>query len=100
MMSTRDAHERLLGQRMDTFSDIGCWRVVAASAPGTSHEKLGQPCQDAHHWATFPESVLVAAVADGAGSAELGHVGATIAARTAVETIGRQEHLPRGPDDE
>ncbi|MDQ3829311.1 MAG: protein phosphatase 2C domain-containing protein, partial [Candidatus Tectomicrobia bacterium] len=36
----------------------------------------------------LPESVLVAAIADGAGSAPLGGVGAAIAARMGVEAIG------------
>ena len=63
------------------------WRVVSASVPGTSHERRGQPCQDAYYWKILPEDVLVAAVADGAGSASLGEVGATVAAQTAVETV-------------
>jgi serine/threonine protein phosphatase PrpC len=63
------------------------WRVAAASVRGTSHEKVGQLCQDAHHWQKLPEGVLVAAVADGAGSAPLGKVGAIVASQTAVETI-------------
>jgi len=46
---------------------------VAASVRGKSHE--GQLCQDAHHWEKLPEGVLVAAVADGAGSATLGKWG-------------------------
>jgi len=65
----------------------GYWRVVAASIRGTSHEGNGQLCQDAHHWDMLPEGVLVAAVADGAGSASLGEIGAEAAARTAVESI-------------
>lgn len=63
------------------------WRVVSASVSGTSHNSSGQPCQDAYHWEILPECVLVAAVADGAGSAALGEVGATVAAQTAVETV-------------
>lgn len=63
------------------------WRVVSASVSGTSHHSSGQPCQDAYHWQLLPEGVLVAAVADGAGSAALGEVGATVAAQTAVESV-------------
>lgn len=71
-----------------TNSEFQYWRVVPASVPGTSHEKRGLPCQDAHHWNRLSQGVLVAAVADGAGSAPLGEVGAAIAVQTAVETIG------------
>ena len=63
------------------------WRVVAASVTGSSHLKTGQPCQDAHCWAHLPDGVLVAAVADGAGTAVRGEIGAAMAARTAVESI-------------
>ena len=63
------------------------WRAVSASVSGTSHERRGQPCQDAYYWKILPEDVLVAAVADGAGSAALGEVGASVAAQTAVETV-------------
>ncbi|MFB2922241.1 PP2C family serine/threonine-protein phosphatase [Aerosakkonema funiforme] len=64
-----------------------CWRVVAASVAGTSHEKTGKPCQDAHAWKILPEGVLVAAVADGAGSAAMAEVGADVAVGAAVEAI-------------
>ena len=53
-----------------------------------------QPCQDAHYWDTLPEGVLVVAVADGAGSAALGEVGAAVAAQTAVEAICPQIRPP------
>jgi len=63
------------------------WRVVAASVTGACHAKTASPCQDAHHWAQLPDGVVVAAVADGAGTAALGEVGAALAARTAVEIM-------------
>ena len=69
------------------------WRVVAASVAGSSHEKRGQPCQDANHWQTLPGGILIAAVADGAGSANLGEVGARVAVAAAVETISQQKPL-------
>lgn len=73
--------------RVNTFQQLWQWRVAAASVRGTSHEKVGQLCQDAHHWQKLPDSVLVTAVGDGAGSASLGKVGAIVATQTAVETI-------------
>ncbi|MDY7006432.1 MAG: PP2C family serine/threonine-protein phosphatase [Cyanobacteriota bacterium] len=71
------------------------WRVVSVSVAGTSHEKRGKPCQDANHWEILPEGVLVAAVADGAGSSNFGEVGAKIAVSAAVETISKQNLLSK-----
>jgi serine/threonine protein phosphatase PrpC len=70
------------------------WRVAAASVRGSSHERTGAPCQDAHAWALLSEELLVAAVADGAGSAPLSEVGATVAARAAVE-FARRKLVPQ-----
>jgi len=63
------------------------WQVVGTSVRGTSHEKTGLPCQDAFAWERTPHGILIAAVADGAGTAALADVGATLAARTAVSTL-------------
>ncbi|MGF1676262.1 MAG: PP2C family serine/threonine-protein phosphatase [Rivularia sp. (in: cyanobacteria)] len=63
------------------------WRVVGASVCGTSHVKNSLLCQDAHHWQMLPDNVLVAAAADGAGSASLGKVGAMVAVEAAIENI-------------
>ena len=60
--------------------DRPTWRALGASVRGTSHEKTGQPCQDAHCLELLPDGSLVAAVADGAGSAALGEVGAGVVA--------------------
>jgi hypothetical protein len=61
----------------------GAWRVAAASAVGTSHLKAGLPCQDSHECRLCADRegapVLVAAVADGAGSAKRAEVGAQLA---------------------
>lgn len=84
---------------MNTSEELFHWRVLAASVRGKSHEKVGQLCQDAHCWEKLPGGVLVAAVADGAGSATLGKVGAIVAAQTAVETICLKYSKPR-PNDE
>lgn len=63
------------------------WRVVGASVCGASHEKTGQPCQDAHHWLALADGTVLAAVADGAGSAAFSDIGAALAAQTAVKTL-------------
>jgi uncharacterized protein YerC len=66
---------------------MSTWNVAAASVQGTSHIKRSQPCQDAHHWVVVDGTVLVAAVADGAGSVSLSDVGSSLAVKTAVEAI-------------
>lgn len=85
-------------QEMNASEELAYWRVVAASVRGKSHEKAAQLCQDAHYWEKLPEGILVAAVADGAGSATLGKVGAIVAAQTAVETICSKAPAPH-PED-
>lgn len=79
---------------MNTSKQIPQWRVVAASVCGTSHTRTKQLCQDAHHWQLLSDNVLVAAVADGAGSASQGKVGAMVAVETAIETISIKEVTP------
>lgn len=76
---------------MNRSKQISHWRVVAASVCGTSHVKNKQLCQDAHHWQLLPGNVLVAAAADGAGSASQGKVGAMVAVETAIETLSLKE---------
>ncbi|MDF0552125.1 PP2C family serine/threonine-protein phosphatase [Kamptonema sp. UHCC 0994] len=66
-------------------------QIVAASVMGTSHEKRSQPCQDAHRWKLLTGGILVAAVADGAGSATLAEVGAQIAVTASVEAISQNQ---------
>jgi hypothetical protein len=70
------------------------WRVVGASVRGTSHEKSGQPCQDAHLWRILPDNVLMLAVADGAGSASLAEIGAKVAVEAVVANLLAQQTIP------
>ena len=78
--------------------ESGNWRVVAASVTGTSHAKRGEPCQDAFSWEILPGNILVAAVADGAGSAPRGEVGAEVAVNAAVGAVGEGD-FPLTADD-
>jgi hypothetical protein len=59
------------------------WRYAFASTVGTSHSRLDLPCQDASACqvvqATDGEPVLVALLADGAGSASRAEAGAKLA---------------------
>ena len=70
----------------DKDSPSGGWRVVEASVRGTGHVKTGKPCQDSVHHCVEPVSgALIAAVADGAGSAEMSEIGSRIAVEASVE---------------
>lgn len=66
------------------------WRVVPASVIGTSHTRVGTPCQDACDFLRLTvgdEELLLVAVADGAGSAVLSHVGSDEAVRHLLAVI-------------
>jgi hypothetical protein len=77
------------------------WRVVGASVQGSSHAASGLPCQDAAVWRTLPESGLVLAVADGAGSAPHSAEGAAAAVVAAAESLAAAVAKPTDwPDDE
>jgi len=68
------------------------WRAIGVSARGSSHIKMGLPCQDAHLWTVAPGNVLLLSVADGAGSASLSQIGSQIAVRTAIEQATMEMH--------
>ena len=76
----------------------GGWKAAGASVRGSSHEKLGLPCQDAHQWSILPNGTIIAAVADGAGSAPLAEVGATLACEEVVRRIGERLKPLNGAD--
>jgi hypothetical protein len=59
------------------------WRFAAGQAMGSSHEKLGKPCQDRMSCVLVADPLtLIAVVADGAGTAAQAHLGAEIAVAT------------------
>lgn len=64
----------------------GSWYIAARSAAGTRHVRDGVPCQDAHRVDVSGE-VLVAAVADGAGSALQAAAGAGAAVEQGVNAL-------------
>jgi serine/threonine protein phosphatase PrpC len=79
------------------------WRHIAHSQQGAGHLGDGSPCQDAHSIRLLSKEghdVLVACIADGAGSARFGDVGSLIAcaavmdqAVTYFEAQGRFDEL-------
>ena len=64
------------------------WTVGRASVIGTSHRRSGLPCQDSSEHRVVG-GTLFAAVADGAGSAEMSDVGSSLAAEVSVRTAQR-----------
>jgi len=85
--------------RPSPAADPGSWRVLGASVQGSSHEKARKPCQDAHVWRVTPAGILVAAVADGSGSAPLGEAGAQAATRAAADALCERLAGPPPADD-
>lgn len=69
------------------------WRVVAASAVGTSHTATGTACQDSCfaqiETDTAKPPLLTIFVADGAGSAPHGGTGAELAIEAATAFVGQ-----------
>jgi hypothetical protein len=67
------------------------WKVIRASATGTSHMDTGQACQDDCYADVIRGAdqvdYLVCLVADGAGSAQAGGTGAQLACHTARASI-------------
>lgn len=78
---------------------ISRWRVVGAAASGTSHERLGMPCQDALAFQAGEHSLLVA-LSDGAGTADRSQSGAQTAVQAALNALAAalDEGLPTDPD--
>ncbi|HEX2090959.1 MAG TPA: PP2C family serine/threonine-protein phosphatase [Longimicrobiaceae bacterium] len=78
-----------MGGDLTLAAPVRSWRVAAASVRGAAHARGEAPCQDAHGWSPLPDGGLVAAVADGAGTAALGEVGARTAVDALVELVRR-----------
>ena len=69
------------------------WKLVYGSVKGTSHVHSGQPCQDSCA-GSVAGSTLFAACADGAGSAELSHLGSKAAVERFMEKAASLESAP------
>jgi Protein phosphatase 2C len=63
------------------------WRVVAVSECGQAHLRIDKACEDFSSWTVLNDEILVAAVADGAGSASHGGLGASTAVLTAQQSV-------------
>lgn len=76
------------------------WLAAGASAIGTSHLADDKPCQDAHGLRVLPGGALLAAVSDGAGSAERSEVGSRLAVDTLLEFLELSLETGAPADDE
>ncbi len=63
------------------------WKILAAKATGASHKKLGLGCQDFYRYEQINQKYFIAALADGAGSATEGELGANKAVNHTIENI-------------
>ncbi len=82
---------------------VGDWRYALASVAGTSHARQGTPCQDAAACEILAPAdgsqVLVAVVADGAGSAARSDEGAQLACALFVDGVRALLANGGGPRD-
>ena len=69
------------------------WKTIHQSVQGTSHCAGGVPCQDSSAVRQIElggETLLVLACSDGAGSAELSHLGSQTACQTLVNLVSAE----------
>lgn len=59
------------------------------SRVGTSHEKIGAPCQDYNIHHITADGTAIGIIADGVGNSPLSQIGSKLAAETAMKTIVR-----------
>ena len=69
------------------------WKLVYGSVRGTSHVVSGQPCQDYCTGSVIGSSVA-AVCSDGAGSAELSHLGSKTAVESFRQVVAHSESAP------
>jgi hypothetical protein len=72
------------------------WHTVGTAVRGVSHERLDLPCQDAQGWRVLPAGIVLAVVADGAGTARLSEQGAQAAVGETLRflTAALADNLP------
>lgn len=66
------------------------WKLIYGSVVGTSHDRVGQPCQDESFGSTLvvnEECVLIVSCADGAGSAKFAEEGSHLACQRITQMI-------------
>src|SRR5688572_29710503 len=63
------------------------WRFALAHATGTSHLRVDVPCQDRCACVVLPNGIVVAALADGAGSAQFAEQGAELVVNEMIKSL-------------
>lgn len=71
------------------------WKAIACSEKGTSHEKIGSPCQDYADFIRVNDSgdadnkgdIVIGAVSDGAGSCKYSDIGSKLAVETTLQFL-------------
>jgi len=88
-MGPDSAQPQLEGRREARSPVPPAWRTVAASVQGRSHEQRDLPCQDAGAVTVTDDGVLIAVVADGAGSALRAEEGSALAVERALASLAQ-----------
>jgi Protein phosphatase 2C len=89
-----------VSRHVDTNRTRDTWRVVAATAVGTSHRRLGKGCEDHYDSMTLSNDLHVLAVADGAGSAARAADGAHVVVAASLDAARRVLEGNPQPDSE
>jgi serine/threonine protein phosphatase PrpC len=74
-----------------TTSGENGWRATGISVTGSAHLRLEVPCQDANAYEVLLSDVLIAVVADGAGSAAHSEIGSQAAVQAVAEAARNME---------
>jgi serine/threonine protein phosphatase PrpC len=90
-MDDQASGEKQLQPALSKLPSKNPWRIVGVSVPGTSHTKLEMSCQDSNLSEILPSGLLVAAVADGAGSAVHSELGSQLAVKAVINEARRSE---------
>lgn len=77
---------------------MGLWALTSAEIQGSGHKKNGIPCQD-KTYCLEQNKVRIIALADGAGSAKLSHLGAENVVRCAARLFANEFDSLYGADD-
>lgn len=75
------------------------WKAGGVSVAGFAHEEDDIPCQDAHTFKIREDGYLIAAIADGAGSAAKSHIGAEAYVGAVVDRFSAASDLPSMSED-
>lgn len=75
------------------------WKAIGVSVIGTSHTKVGKPCQDSSGIEVLDNDVLIGIVADGLGSAERSEIGSSLVVATVMKAL-QEGVTPLLPDSD